>query len=75
MTWLLLALACVGYAAWVAVRARLFPYGPCPRCRGRRGKGIGSTSTAWSKCGQCKGSGTQVRLVARLLYPNRCREL
>lgn len=58
-------LAGVAVAAWL-VRARLHPYGPCPACRGRRGRGVASTSTAWSHCRRCGGSGEVLRLSARV---------
>jgi hypothetical protein len=50
-------------AAW-AVRARIWPYGKCPRCGGT-GKNRGSTGQRWGKCRRCKGSGTRQRLGTR----------
>lgn len=58
-------LAGVAGAAWL-VRARFWPYGPCPACRGRRGRGIASTSTSWSHCHRCGGSGEVLRLSAKV---------
>lgn len=58
------ALAAAG--GLMLVRARFWPYGPCPRCGGRRGRGVGSTGKAYSRCGKCGGSGERVRPVSRV---------
>lgn len=52
-------------AAWL-IRARLYPYGPCPLCRRRKGRGIGSTRGSWNRCARCGGSGEVLRLSARI---------
>ena len=51
----------------VLLRARLFPYGPCPRCSGCRGRGVGSTSKAYNRCGRsgCRG-GERIRPISRV---------
>jgi hypothetical protein len=50
----------------VLVRARFWPYGPCPACKGRRGRGRGSTDKAWSRCPRCGGGGERVRPISRI---------
>lgn len=52
--------------AYWFVRARFFPYGRCAVCRGRRGRGVGSTGGSWSHCPRCGGSGEVIRLSARV---------
>lgn len=66
MTWVVLAGAALAAAVAWTVRLAGWPYGPCPRCKRRRGRGMGSTSRAWSRCGssRCKG-GEVVRRGAR----------
>ena len=51
--------------AFVLVRTKFWPHGPCPACRGRKGRGIGSTDQAFSRCG---GSGERIRPLA-LIWP------
>jgi hypothetical protein len=51
-------------AGWLLLLA-LFPWGPCPRCKGRRGRGIGSTSTRWNHCRKCNRRGEVPRFGAR----------
>jgi hypothetical protein len=58
---------------FVLVRSRFWPYGRCPACRGRKGRGIGSTDQAFSRCGRCGGSGERIRPLA-LIWP-RHREV
>jgi hypothetical protein len=69
--WLVLAAAAVTLAV-LAVRARFWPWGPCPRCtrkgRGKAGRGLGSGGQAWNRCGRCHGSGERIRPLA-LLWP------
>jgi hypothetical protein len=54
-------LAAAGYCADVALR----PWHPCPRCKEHRGRGAGSSSKAWNRCGRCSGKGELVRPGAR----------
>jgi hypothetical protein len=50
MTWLIVAGAVLVLGvAWV-VRLAGWPYGPCPRCRRRRGRGMGSTGRGSKRC-------------------------
>lgn len=65
MIWWLIAF---GFIAVVAVRARFWPLGRCPWCRGRKGRGPGSTDRAFNRCGRCGGSGERIRPVA-LIWP------
>ena len=65
-----LAVAAVAAAYWL-IHLRTHPYGPCPSCRGRRGRGVGSTGRAWSRCYRCGGSGERLRPGARLWARNR----
>ena len=58
--------------AVLLVRARFLPYGPCPACRGRSGRGWGSTEKAYSRCRRCKGTRERIRPLSRI-YP-RWRE-
>jgi hypothetical protein len=51
---------------FVVVRSRFWPYGRCPACQGRKGRGIGSTDQAFSRCGRCGGSGERIRPLARI---------
>ena len=70
MLWLILAAAVA--VVFLLVRARFWPWGPCPWCtrkgRGKAGRGIGSTDQAFSRCGRCGGSGERIRPLA-LLWP------
>ena len=66
MYWPILAVAAA--VAVLAVRARFWPYGRCPSCRDRKGRGVGSTAAAFSRCGRCGGSGERIRPLA-LLWP------
>jgi hypothetical protein len=50
----------------VLARARFWPYGPCPACRGRRGRGRGSTDKAWNRCPRCGGGGERIRPISRI---------
>lgn len=59
--------------AYFLVKARLWPYAPCPACQGRRGRGRGSTPRAYSRCRQCRGSGERIRPLARI-YPRWNKE-
>jgi len=54
----------------VLVRAWFWPYGHCPHCRNRTGKGRnwGSSKTAWGRCHHCGGKGERIRLTSRI-YP------
>jgi hypothetical protein len=65
----LLIIAVLGAAlVFTLARSRFWPYGRCPRCRGRKGRGIGSTERAFSRCGWCGGSGERIRPLA-LIWP------
>lgn len=66
MDWIL-ALAAAAAVAVPLVRAYWWPYGPCPACQGRRGRGRGSNPGSWSRCRKCGGSGERIRPLA-LLY-------
>jgi hypothetical protein len=50
----------------VAVRSRFWPYARCPACRGRKGRGAGSTDRAYNYCRWCGGKGEMIRSAARL---------
>jgi hypothetical protein len=54
--------------AVVLVRTRFWPNGRCPACRGRKGRGIGSTDQAFNRCRRCGGSGERIRPLA-LIWP------
>jgi hypothetical protein len=57
--------------AFVLVRTRFWPNGPCPACQGRKGRGIGSTDQAWNRCGRCGGSGERFRPLALIMPQHR----
>lgn len=69
--WLAAAAVLAAVAVVWLVRLWLWPYGPCSRCRGRRGRGFGSTRTAWSRCRACGGTGERLRPGARLFTRHR----
>jgi hypothetical protein len=65
----LLIIAVLGAAlVFVLTRSRFWPYGRCPACRARKGRGVGSTDQAFSRCGRCGGSGERIRPLA-LIWP------
>lgn len=67
-TVVLVAVVLIAIATWLA-RLRWWPYGPCPRCSGHRrklGRGLGSSSAAWSRCRRCDGSGEVLRRGAKI---------
>jgi hypothetical protein len=66
MGWLILVAAVAAGA--LLVRSRFWPYGRCPACRRRKGRGIGSTDQAYNRCGRCGGSGERIRPLA-LIWP------
>lgn len=68
MTALLIVAVLAAALVFVLVRSRFWPNGRCPACRGRKGRGIGSTDRAFSRCGHCGGSGEQIRPLA-LIWP------
>jgi hypothetical protein len=68
MAALLITVVLAAALVFVLVRSRFWPHGPCPACRGRRGRGIGSTDRAFSRCGRCGGSGERIRPLA-LIWP------
>jgi hypothetical protein len=51
----------------VVIWHAIWPYGPCPACRGRRGRGPGSSSAAWSRCRRCGGHGERLRFLSSLI--------
>ena len=53
-------------AAFLLVRARWWPLGPCPWCRGRAGRSWGSAKRAYGRCHACGGSGRRIRPLARI---------
>ncbi len=63
--------AVVAAAAVYLIRCRLFPYGPCRSCAGRRGRSVGSTARAWGRCRSCGGTGERLRLGARVFGGRR----
>lgn len=65
VTWLL-AVAAAVIVAWLLAWTRFFPYRPCWACRGRKGRGLGSTAKAYSRCRRCAGSGERVRPLSRI---------
>jgi hypothetical protein len=71
MSALLIAAVLAAALVVVLVRTRFWPNGRCPACRGRKGRGIGSTDQAFSRCRRCGGSGEQVRLLARIWPQHR----
>jgi hypothetical protein len=65
---LLIVAVLAAVLVFVVVRTRFWPNGRCPACRGRKGRGIGSTDRAFSRCGRCGGSGERIRPLA-LIWP------
>jgi hypothetical protein len=61
---ILLELAGIAAAVWVVLLAG-WPMGPCPRCKGRRGRGMGSTGKRWNYCRKCNRRGELPRFGAR----------
>jgi len=57
--------------AFWALRLCWFPYGPCRACQGRRGRGMGSTARAYSRCHWCGGKGERLRTGAKMWPRNR----
>ena len=68
MLWLILVIAVV---VFLLVRGRFWPWGRCPSCRGRKGRGIGSTDRAFNRCGHCGGKGERIRPLAMLWLRHR----
>ena len=60
----LLGVAGILAVVWLATRAFL-PWGPCGRCAGRRGRGVGSSAKRWNRCRKCGGRGELPRFGAR----------
>jgi hypothetical protein len=71
MTALLIAAVLAAALAFVLVRSRWWQYGRCPACRGRKGRGIGSTDRAFNRCGRCGGSGERIRPLAYIWPQHR----
>lgn len=68
MAALLIVAVLAAALAFALTRSRFWPYGRCPACRSRKGRGIGSTDQAFSRCGRCGGSGERIRPLA-LIWP------
>ena len=68
MTVLLIVAVLAAALAAAVTRARFWPYGRCPSCRSRKGRGVGSTGQAFSRCRRCGGSGERIRPLA-LAWP------
>lgn len=58
--WAVWAIAGITMAWWLVSR-RLWPFGPCPACRGRAGRNWGSNARRWGVCTRCGGSGRRNR--------------
>ena len=73
MAWLILAAAAV--VVFLLVRARFWPWGPCPRCtrkgRGKSGRSVGSTGQAFGPCRRCGGKGERIRPLAQVWPQHR----
>jgi len=65
MTALAITAAAVA-VVWIT-RLAVLPFGPCPACRGRKGRGLGSSARAFRKCGRCDGAGERIRPGARTI--------
>jgi hypothetical protein len=61
------AVAVAVLAALWLLRAWLWPYAPCRRCKGT-GKNAGSTGRRFGTHRRCKGTGRRVRLGARTVH-------
>lgn len=61
-----LAVAAILLAGYYVGRHSIWPWQPCPACRGRRGRGIGSTPGAYNRCGWCASSGESLHWIAHL---------
>ena len=44
-----------------------YPWGPCPRCKGRK-VNKGSTGKRWGMCRRCAGTGQRQRFGARAVH-------
>jgi hypothetical protein len=71
--WLGAALAAAAGVAAFLIRTRYWPYGPCPACTGRRGKGPLSTDSAYNRRCKCGGKGERIRPLA-LIWPKHRAE-
>ena len=71
MAVLLIVAVLAAALVFVLVRSRWWHLGPCPHCRGRKGRGIGSTEQAFNRCGRCGGSGERIRPLARVWPAHR----
>ena len=71
MAVLLIVAVLAAALAFVLVRSRYWQYGRCPRCRSRKGRGVGSTDQAFNRCGRCGGSGERIRPLARIWPAHR----
>ena len=66
MATLLIVAVLAAALVFTLARSRYWPYGRCPACRRRKGRGPGSTDQAFSRCGRCGGSGERIRPLARI---------
>lgn len=69
--WLILLAGAAAATAVIAVRSRFWPYGRCPACQGRKGRGAGSTDQAYNRCRRCRGSGERIRPLALMWARHR----
>lgn len=76
---LIIILVITAVIGFVVIRARFYPYGPCPACtrkgRGKAGRSLGSGGRAWSKCSRCGGSGERIRPLAKIWPKHRAEAL
>jgi hypothetical protein len=73
MELLLAVIAALAAVAAFLIRTRYWELGPCPRCRGRRGRGRLSTSGAFNHWCRCGGSGERIRPLS-LIWARHRRE-
>jgi len=56
----------VAMAIWL-IRSWWWPFKACPACKGRSGRGRGSSRSSYNRCWRCKGQPEQVKVTARLI--------
>lgn len=71
MHWLLAVIAALVAVAAFLVRTRYWELGPCPRCKGRRGRGRWSTDGAFNHRCKCGGRGERVRPLSMIWARHR----
>jgi hypothetical protein len=59
---------------WV-VSLAWHPYQPCPRCKERRGRNVGSKTARYGRCGKCGGKGERARRGAQAVRKSIGRPL